>query len=89
MVPSVSMTPEARPAGLSIHVTRETWRRIRRAAASRDQSIPQYVTEAIEARLEDDLTEWTSIDPPALKLSADPVLEELWDNPADARYDDL
>ena len=25
----------------------------------------------------------------ALRASADPVLAELWDNPADAAYDDL
>ena len=83
------MMREARPIRLSILVTREMRRRIRLAAASRDQSIRQYVSEAIEARLEDDLTESMSVDPPALTVSADPVLAELWDNPADAGYDDL
>ena len=82
------MTLEARPVRLSIPA-RETWRRIRRAAASRDQSIRQYVSEAVEAGLEVDLTERMSVDPPALAVSADPLLDELWDNPADAGYDDL
>ena len=83
------MALDARPARLSIDVTRETRRRIRLAAALRDQSIRQYVSEAIETRLEDDLIGEMSVDPPALRASADPVLAGLWDNPADARYDDL
>ena len=77
------------PARLSIDVTRETRRRIRVAAALRDQSIRKYVSEAIETRLQDDLAGEMSADVPALRASADPVLAELWDNPADAAYDDL
>ncbi len=80
------MTIEARPGRLSIEVTREMRRRIRLAAALRDQSIRQYVSEALEARLRDDLTEMSI---PAVRAASDPVLAELWDNPADARYDDL
>lgn len=76
-------------ARLSIDVTRETRRRIRLAAAQRDQSIRQYVSEAIEARLQDDLPAETRADPTTLRDSADPVLAELWDNPADAAYDAL
>ena len=45
------MASDAQRARLSIDVTRETRRRIQFAAAQRDQSIRQYVLEAIEARL--------------------------------------
>ena len=83
------MTPDTRPARLSIDVTRETRRRIRLAAALREQSIRQYVSEAIESRLGDDLAGEMPTDLLALRASADPVLAELWDNPEDARYDDL
>ena len=83
------MALDARRVRLSIEVTRETRRRIRLAAAQRDQSIRQYVSEAIEARLKDDLPDERSADPVALRGSADPVLTELWDNPADAAYDEL
>ena len=83
------MTPDTRPARLSIDVTRETRRRIRLAAALREQSIRQYVSEAIESRLGDDLAGEMPTDLLALRASADPVLAELWDNPEDAGYDDL
>ena len=83
------MTADARPARLSIDVTRETRRRIRLAAALREQSIRQYVSEAIESRLRDDLAGEMPTDLLALRASADPVLAELWDNAEDARYDDL
>ena len=79
----------AQRAKLSIAVTRKTRRRIRLAAVQGGQSIRQYVSDAIEARLQDDLPDETSGDGVALKASADPVLAELWDNPADAAYDDL
>ena len=83
------MTLDARRARLSIDVPHETRRRIRLAAARRDQSIRQYVSEAIEARLRSDLANDSPDDTFALTASADPVLVELWDNPADAAYDDL
>ena len=84
------MTLDAQRARLSIDVTRETRRRIRLAAAQRDQSIRQYVSEAIEARLQDDLPDdETSADLVALRASADPVLAELWDHPAGAACDVL
>lgn len=66
-----------------------TRRRIRLAAAQRDQSIQKYVSDAIEARLQDDLPDETLADPAALKASADPVLAELCGNPADAAHDNL
>ena len=59
------------------------------SAAQRDQSIQKYVSDAIEARLQDDLPDETLADPAALRASADPVLAELWGNPADAAHDNL
>ena len=79
----------AQRAKLSIDVTRKSRRRIRPAAAQRDRSIRQYVSDTIEERLQDNLPDETSDAPVALRASADPVLAELWDNPADAAYDDL
>ena len=81
------MTFDAQPGRIGIEVTREMRRRIRLAAALRDQSIRQYVSEALEARRRDDLTDEMSM--PTVRAAADPVLAGLWDNPADARYDDL
>ena len=83
------MARDAQHARLSIDVTRETRRRIRLAATQRDQSIRQYVSEAIEARLQEDLIDETSADVLALTASADPVLAELWDNHTAAAYDDI
>ena len=83
------MALDAQCARLRIDVTRETRRRIRLAAAQRDQSIQKYVSDAIEARLQDDLPDETLADPAALRASADPVLAELWGNPADAAHDNL
>ena len=82
------MKPDVARARLSIDVSREARRRIRLAAARRDQSIRQYVWEAVETRLQDDLRRERSTGMPALTESSDPVLAELWDNPADAVYDE-
>ena len=83
------MSPESQQARLSIDVSREARRRIRLAAARRDQSIRQYVWEAVETRLREDLAEDASAELLALSGSADPVLAELWDNSSDAAYDEL
>ena len=83
------MTSDLTRARLSIDVSREARRRIRLAAARRDQSIRQYVWEAVEARLQDDLARERSTGVSALTESSDPVLAELWDNPSDAEYDKL
>ena len=83
------MTPDLTRARLSIDVSREARRRIRLAAARRDQSIRQYVWEAVEARLQDDLVRERSTGVSALTEPSDPVLAELWDNPSDAEYDKL
>ena len=52
----MAMTPQRR-ARLSIDVPREARRRIHIAAAKRDQSIRDYVWEAVEARLTHDLAD--------------------------------
>lgn len=71
---------------LSIDITAEERRRIRLAAARRDESIRDYVIRAIEAQLTADLE---SANLTALTDSADPVLGDLWKNSKDAAYDDL
>jgi uncharacterized protein (DUF1778 family) len=84
----VSTTHEPR-ARLSIDVSREARRRIHIAAARRDQSIRDYVWEAVEARLQQDLADEPSgADLVALTERADPVLADLWSNPKDAAYDE-
>lgn len=83
-------TEPRRRARLSIDVSSEARRRIRFAAAKRDQSIRDYVWEAVEQRLRQDLAEDVSAgELVALNERADPVLAELWDNPKDAAYDKL
>lgn len=79
----------ARRARLSIDVTPDARRRIRIAAARRDQSIREYVVEAVEARLREELGEDDAAGILTLGATTDPVLAELWDNPRDAAYDDL
>ena len=73
---------------ISIDVMPEVRRRLRLAAAKRDLTVRQYVLDAIEERLREDLgdeDEGVS----ALTGKADPVLAELWDNRRDAAYDRL
>ena len=84
-----TMTANERRARLSVDVSRETRRRIHMAAARRDQSIRQYVSDAVEARLKEDLGDLTPEDLLVLSERTDPVLAELWDNPKDAAYDEL
>lgn len=75
-------------ARLSIDVSREARQRVHIAAARRHQSIREYVWEAVEARLKEDLNDEASEQSNALTERADPVLADLWDNPGDARYDE-
>ena len=83
----MATTPQRR-ARLSIDVPREARRRIHIAAAKCDQSIRDYVWEAVEARLTHDLAnDVSAADLVALNERADPVLADLWDNPRDAAYD--
>ena len=82
--------PTAQPRGarLSIDVPVEARRRIRIAAARCDQSIREYVWQAVEARLQRDLAdELSAAELVALTERADPVLADLWDNLNDADYD--
>jgi uncharacterized protein (DUF1778 family) len=73
---------------ISIDVRPELRRRLRVAAAKHDQSVRQYMLEAIEERLREDLASETEA---MLTLTAktDPVLAEVWDNKKDAEYDRL
>lgn len=81
-------TANERRARLSIDVSREARRRIHIAAARRDQSIRDYVWQAVEARLSHDLAADLSADDlTALTERTDPVLAALWNNPRDAEYD--
>ncbi len=73
---------------ISIDVQPGVRRRLRLAAAKRDLTLRQYVLEAIEFRLREDLGD-DGEDALALTAKADPVLAELWDNPKDAAYDRL
>jgi uncharacterized protein (DUF1778 family) len=83
-------TTQPRRARLSIDVPHEARRRIHIAAAKRDQSIREYVWEAVEERLKRDLAdELSATDLVALNERADPVLSDLWNNPKDAAYDKL
>ncbi|PYM81709.1 MAG: hypothetical protein DME09_16265 [Candidatus Rokuibacteriota bacterium] len=61
-------------------------RRLRLAAAKRDLTVRQYILEAIEERLREDLGD-ESEGMLALTAKADPVLAALWDNPRDSQYD--
>ncbi len=73
---------------ISVDVMPEVRRRLRLAAAKRDLSVRQYVLDAIEERLREDLGDEDE-GMSALTGKADPVLAELWDNRRDAAYDRL
>ena len=74
---------------LSIDVPREARRRLHIAAASRDQSVREYVWEAVEARLKQDIADAKESGLLALAEQDDPVLANLWKNSKDAAYDKL
>lgn len=80
------MESSAKRPRISIDVVPEVRRRLRLAAAKRDLTVRQYVLEAIEERLHQDLGDEGE---GALMLTAkaDPVLADLWNNPRDAKYD--
>ncbi|MGH7409907.1 MAG: hypothetical protein ACREJ6_02435 [Candidatus Methylomirabilis sp.] len=82
------MESSAKRPRISIDVQPEVRRRLRLAAAKRDLTIRQYVLEAIEDRLREDLGDGAEA-MLALTAKADPVLAELWDNRRDAEYDRL
>ncbi len=72
---------------ISLDVTPDLRRRLRLAAAKRDQTPAQYLHAIVEERLQEDLEE--SEIGPVLSAKTDPVLASLWDNPRDAEYDRL
>lgn len=72
---------------ISLDVTPDLRRRLRLAAAKRDQTLAQYLLDTIEERLQEDLEEGEV--GPVLSAKTDPVLASLWDNPRDAEYDRL
>ena len=83
-------TAQEKRARLSIDLSLEARRCIRMAAAKRDLSIRQYVLEAVQERLKEDLGEEVAKENLlTLTAHADPVLAELWNNPKDAAYDRL
>ena len=82
------MQPTAKRPRISVDVPPEVRRRLRLAAAKRDLTIRQYVLEAIEEQLREDLGE-DSEGILTLNAKADPVLAELWDNRKDSEYDRL
>ena len=73
---------------VSVDVVPEVRRRLRLAAARCDVTVRQYVLEAIEERLREDLGD-EGEELLALNAKADPLLAELWDNRKDAAYDRL
>ena len=73
---------------ISVDVRPEVRRRLRVAAAKRDLTVRQYVLEAIDERLREDLGD-EGDGMLALSAKADPVLAELWDNRRDSQYDRL
>jgi hypothetical protein len=85
---SRTMEATAKRPRISVDIVPEVRRRVRLAAARRDVTVRQYVLEAIEGRLREDLGD-DGEEFLTLNAKADPVLAELWDNPKDAAYDRL
>lgn len=73
---------------ISIDIDPDLRRRLRLAAARRDLSVRQYVLEAVEQRLHQDVPA-DPVEAPGLTAATDPVLAELWGNERDAAYDRL
>ena len=83
-----SMESSAKRPRISVDVPPEVRRRLRLAAAKRDLTVRQYVLEAIDDHLREDLGD-DNEGVLALTAKADPVLAELWDNRKDSEYDRL
>ena len=83
-----SMAASAKRPRISIDVQPLVRRRLRLAAAKRDLTVQQYVMDAIEERLREDLGDEED-EVLGLTAKGDPVLAELWDNPRDRKYDRL
>lgn len=76
---------------LSIEMSGDARRRIRRAAAKRKVSMRRYVLEAVQAQLSKEAESDRAAKGSMLALTAqtDPVLAHLWNNSKDAAYDRL
>jgi uncharacterized protein (DUF1778 family) len=83
-----AMGAQAKRPRISVDVMPDLRRRLRLAAAKRDLTVRQYVLDALEERLREDLGDEDE-DASALTRKADPVLAELWDNQRDSAYDHL
>jgi uncharacterized protein (DUF1778 family) len=82
------MQSAAKRPRISLDVDPEVRRRIRLAAAKHDVSVRQYIMDALQERLREDLGE-EGDRLVALAAKADPVLAALWNNDKDAAYDRL
>jgi len=75
---------------ISLDVYPEVRRRLRLAAAKKDITVRQYVLEAIDDHLKNDLKGIEGREHLlALTAKTDPLLAELWNNRKDAEYDQL
>lgn len=75
---------------ISLDIYPEVRRRLRLAAAKKDMTVRQYLLNAIDTHLNDDLKGIENTEQLlALTKKTDPVLAELWDNKKDAEYDTL
>jgi len=83
-----AMHSAAKRPRISLDVDPEVRRRIRLAAAKQDVSVRQYIMDALQERLQEDLGE-EGDRLVALTAKADPVLAALWNNDKDAAYDRL
>lgn len=83
-----AMQSAAKRPRISLDVDPEVRRRVRLAAAKRDVSVRQYIMDALQERLREDLGE-EGDRLVALTAKADPVLSALWNNDKDAAYDRL
>ena len=81
------MAASSKRPRISLDVAPELRRRLRLAAAKRDLTVQQYVLDAVEERLQEDLGDEDRAT--ALTAASDPVLARLWDNDKDAAYDSL
>ena len=83
-----AMQSAAKRPRISLDVEPEVRRLVRLAAAKRDVSVRQYIMDALQERLREDLGE-DADQLVALTAKADPVLAALWNNDKDAAYDRL
>lgn len=82
------MGSAAKRPRISIDVKPDLRRRLRMAAARRDITVRQYVIDAVEEQLKNDLSD-EDVELAVLTARSDPVLGDLWDNEKDAEYDRL